>query len=262
MNRPIDQRRDREADRDAPGHPRAARLEQLGRERRARPFTPQRFGVAGEANEVILERLARDREAGRRGPGRDQEVRDVSRAHRSPAARGARGGPAAPRRRRGDEAGGARGPASAPSRSRAPTSRRRSRWRSSASLSSSSISRPRWTMPIRVGEPIDLAEDVARHEHGDAVLGASVAEQLADLDHARGVEAIGGFVEHQQLGIVEQGAGERQSLQVAERQSAGTTVARTHPAPAARSCGRRRPRSSTPARRRATSRFSRTVSSG
>ena len=74
------------------------------------------------------------------------------------------------------------------------------------------------------GQAVDLGEDMARHEHGHSTLMRQRAQQLADLDHAGGIEAIRGFVEYQELRFVEQGARQRQSLQVTERQNTGTTV--------------------------------------
>ena len=73
-------------------------------------------------------------------------------------------------------------------------------------------------------EPVDLAQDVARHEHRHATLASEVAEQLADLDHAGRVEAVGGFIEHQEFGLVEQRPRESQPLEVAERQGPGAPV--------------------------------------
>ena len=112
------------------------------------------------------------------------------------------------------------------------------------------------------GQARDLAQDVARHEDGHAAVARQLAQQLADLDHARRVEPVGRLVEDEQLRLVQQRPRQPQPLRVAERQRAGAPVGVRAPAPGARSrgrpaAGRRRRRS-----RRATSRFSRTVSSG
>ena len=111
-------------------------------------------------------------------------------------------------------------------------------------------------------ESIDLGQDVARHEDGHAALPGEVTDQLADLDDPGRVEAVRRLVEHEQLGLVEQRPREREPLQVAERERARASVGvllerepLDHPVDDA--CW-----SATPARRRATSRFSRTVSSG
>ena len=96
----------------------------------------------------------------------------------------------------------------------------------------------------------------------DAAPLRELAEELADLDDAGRVESVGRLVEDQQLGLVEEGAGEGEPLEVAERQGAGSAVgvlAETEPVDRV---VRSTARSSTPCSRRATSRFSRTVSSG
>ncbi len=75
-----------------------------------------------------------------------------------------------------------------------------------------------------VGEVRDLGEDVARHEDGHAALVGERAEQGADLDDAGGVERVGGLVEHEQLGGVQQRTGEREALLVAEGELPGAPV--------------------------------------
>ena len=50
------------------------------------------------------------------------------------------------------------------------------------------------------------------------------AQQLADLDDAGGVERVGRLVEDEQLGAVQQRAGEREPLLVAEREPPGAPV--------------------------------------
>ena len=64
----------------------------------------------------------------------------------------------------------------------------------------------------RVGAGLlDLAEDVAREEHGRAGVGDAVHE-LAHLAHLARVEAVGGLVEHEHLGTPEQHAREAEPL--------------------------------------------------
>ena len=75
-----------------------------------------------------------------------------------------------------------------------------------------------------VGQVSDLGEDVARHEDGDAALVGERAEQLADLDDTGRIEAVGGLVEHEQFGGVQQCAGEGEALLVAERELPGAPV--------------------------------------
>ena len=72
--------------------------------------------------------------------------------------------------------------------------------------------------PIR--EEVDLAEDMAGHEDGDVFGPGQVSQQVADLDHAGGIEAVRGLVEDEEFGTVNQGAREGQPLQVAERERA------------------------------------------
>jgi hypothetical protein len=73
-------------------------------------------------------------------------------------------------------------------------------------------------------EPVDLGQDVARHEHRHATLGGEVSDQLPDLDDAGRIEAVGRLVEHEEIGLVEQGAREREPLEVAKRQRPGAPI--------------------------------------
>ena len=57
---------------------------------------------------------------------------------------------------------------------------------------------------------------MARHQHGGAV-GGEVPDQLADLAGALGVEAVGGFVEDQQVPGLQQRCGEPEPLFHAQR---------------------------------------------
>lgn len=109
------------------------------------------------------------------------------------------------------------------------------------------------------GQAGDLGQQVARHQHGGAVLVGQAGEPGADLRDAGGVQAVDRFVEDKQVGGADEGFGQGQTLQVAQGQSAG----------AALSVGGRASRSMIswvpPGRRRnwrTSSRFSHTVSSG
>ena len=58
---------------------------------------------------------------------------------------------------------------------------------------------------------LDLAEVVARHEHGPALV-AERTQQLADLLDPGRIEAVGRFVEDQQLGVLEERLGQAEPL--------------------------------------------------
>ena len=106
-----------------------------------------------------------------------------------------------------------------------------------------------------VARLLDLAEEVARHEHG-APLGTEPREQLADLADAGRVETVDGLVEHEQRGVLQQRRGEAEPLAHAERVLADVVVGPLAPARRGRAlrrlavgrCGRSR---------RAATRFSR-----
>ena len=87
------------------------------------------------------------------------------------------------------------------------------------------------------------------------------AQQFADLDDAGRVERVGGLVEHEQLGRVQQRAGEREALLVAQRELPGAPVGVRLEASSAIDLGDRGARGE-PVRRRWMSRFSRTVRLG
>ena len=71
----------------------------------------------------------------------------------------------------------------------------------------------------------ELADEVARHEDGAALLG-EVAEVVAQPADAVGVEAVGRFVEQQDARVAEQRTGEGQTLAHAEGEPAGPLVHR------------------------------------
>ena len=171
---------------------------------------------------MLLERFPSEREVRRRRRPPTRGSRRPAPAPRGPSASRSSSRPSA---RRCEVSGPPpAGRPRPPPRSRASTSRRRSRRCSRASLSSSSTSRPRWTMPIRSRQQVDLAEDVAGHEDGHALALRQVAEQVADLDDSGRIQPVRRLVEDQQFGAVQQGAGEGQPLQVAERQRAGPSA--------------------------------------
>ena len=74
------------------------------------------------------------------------------------------------------------------------------------------------------GQARHFTEDVARHEDGDALLLRQLDEQVADFDDPGRVQAVGGLVQHEQLGVVQQRLGQPQALLVAQRQRAGAPV--------------------------------------
>src|SRR5207302_2571409 len=61
-----------------------------------------------------------------------------------------------------------------------------------------------------------LGEEVAREDHG-ALAGAELADELADLDDTRGIEAVRRLVQKDELRIAEQRGGDTQALLHAER---------------------------------------------
>ena len=68
-----------------------------------------------------------------------------------------------------------------------------------------------------VARLLDLREQVARDEDGDAALGGEVAHELADLADAGRVEAVGGLVEDQDVRVAEQRLRDAEALAHAER---------------------------------------------
>ena len=71
--------------------------------------------------------------------------------------------------------------------------------------------RPRSTIATRVADPLDLVEQVRGEQHR-AALGDEAADHGAELVDAGRVEAVGGLVEDQQLGVGEQRAGDAEPL--------------------------------------------------
>ena len=64
-----------------------------------------------------------------------------------------------------------------------------------------------------------LGQQVRRHEH-DAALGRVPAQEAAHPRDALGVEAVGGLVEDQDVGVAEQGPGQLEALAHAHREAA------------------------------------------
>jgi hypothetical protein len=63
-----------------------------------------------------------------------------------------------------------------------------------------------------VRHPLHLVEDVRRDEDRASLLLDEVADHRAELEHAGRVEAVRRLVEHQQLGVVEQGTRHAEAL--------------------------------------------------
>ena len=70
---------------------------------------------------------------------------------------------------------------------------------------------------------LDLVEQVRGEQHG-AALGDELADQVAELEDAGGIEAVDRLVEDQQLGVAEQAAGDAEALAHAERVAADLVV--------------------------------------
>jgi len=66
-----------------------------------------------------------------------------------------------------------------------------------------------------IADQLRLGEQVAREHDGPAAL-AEVADELADLDDAGRVEAVGGLIEEHEIGLAEQRAGDPEPLLHAE----------------------------------------------
>ena len=72
---------------------------------------------------------------------------------------------------------------------------------------------------VVLGHQLHLAHQVRRDEDGAALAG-EVLEQVADPEDALGVEAVDRLVEHHDLRIAEEGAGDAEALAHAEREAA------------------------------------------
>ena len=76
-----------------------------------------------------------------------------------------------------------------------------------------------------VGDGLDLGQQVRGEQHGAAAVG-EVAQHAPHPAHAFRIEAVGGLVEDQDLGVAEQCVGEAQALAHAERVLADTPPGR------------------------------------
>ena len=76
-----------------------------------------------------------------------------------------------------------------------------------------------------VGDGLDLGQQVGGEQHGAAAVG-EVAQQAPHPAHAFRIEAVGGLVEDQDLGVAEQRVGEAEALAHAERVLADTPPGR------------------------------------
>ena len=63
---------------------------------------------------------------------------------------------------------------------------------------------------------LHFGEEVGGDEDGHPLLAVELLDQLPELDDAGGVEAVGGLVEHEQLGPGQEGQGNREALLHAE----------------------------------------------
>ncbi len=74
------------------------------------------------------------------------------------------------------------------------------------------------------GDLLDLGEEMARHENGDALLAGQPAQQRAEVLDACRVEAVGGLVEDEEPRLAEERQRQRQPLAHAERVGAHEAV--------------------------------------
>ena len=74
------------------------------------------------------------------------------------------------------------------------------------------------------GEAIDLGEDVAGHEDRDAPRVRQGTQQLSNLHHAGRIQAIDRLIQDHELRIMQHGASQAETLQVAGRKGAGLPV--------------------------------------
>ena len=76
-----------------------------------------------------------------------------------------------------------------------------------------------------VADALDLTQQVAGHDDGDAELGAGAPHQLQHLVASGRVEAVGGLVEEQQARVMHQRLGQLDALLHARRVGADGAVA-------------------------------------
>ena len=111
-------------------------------------------------------------------------------------------------------------------------------------------------------QPIDLGQDVARHEHGHAALVRELRSSSRISITPAGSRPFVGSSSTRSCGSWSSARASASRCRLPSDRVPGATVGIRTRGPVARSCGRRRPRRRHACRRRATSRFSRTVSSG
>ena len=75
-----------------------------------------------------------------------------------------------------------------------------------------------------VGDDLDLVEQVGGQQDGAAAVGVA-AQEVAHPADAGGVEAVGGFVEDEDLGVADEGGGDAEALAHAEGVVAHAPVA-------------------------------------
>ena len=95
--------------------------------------------------------------------------------------------------------------------------------RAARSTVPSATSAPSRMTPTRSADLLDLAHQVAG-EHDRALALAERTDEPAHVGHPGGVEAVGGLVEDQQLGVLEQRGGDAEALLHAQRVGARTVA--------------------------------------
>ena len=72
--------------------------------------------------------------------------------------------------------------------------------------------------PDPVRQTVHFRQNMTGHEDRDASVSRQVHQHLPDFDHARWIEAVGWFIEDQDLGLMQHGARQRQPLQASGRE--------------------------------------------
>ena len=75
-----------------------------------------------------------------------------------------------------------------------------------------------------VAEVLGLDQVVGRQDHGPALLAAERGDQVPHAARGEGIEVRGGLVEEQQLGVVDEGSGQSESLLEAGGEAASGQV--------------------------------------
>ena len=79
-----------------------------------------------------------------------------------------------------------------------------------------------------VAQVVELAQDVGGDDDADAA-GCDLAQDVAELTAGEGIEAVGGLVEQEQLGLVDQGPGDRIGPRKSIRNDASQPLAYDQP---------------------------------